>query len=61
MFTTPPPQSDQQKLQALQAAYAEFLRQIEEIKKEETEVPELNLNAHQYAKLKRGILNSHNL
>lgn len=32
------PQSDQQKIAALKAAYAEFLRQINEIKKEETAI-----------------------
>lgn len=31
-------QTDQQKIAVLKAAYAEFLRQIEEIKKEETEI-----------------------
>ena len=30
--------TDQQKIAALQAAYAEFLRKIEEIKKEETAI-----------------------
>lgn len=38
MPPTKPPTTDQQKIAALKAAYAEFLRQINEIKKEETEI-----------------------